>query len=217
MRRLLYFPCIAIFMLAFVACNGDDEPYDSRYDWKNRNASWFLQVADSARTAIRQAQVAHGDEWEEYCDWRMYKSLSKASDYDSGILTDSICVRIISRGSGKVSPIFTDTVRCNYRAWLMPTIDAAGEVEETVFDQTYYGPYDVGTALPTKLGMSNLVPGFSTALQHMVVGDDWMIYIPQELAYGEKQGTSVPAYSTLRFRTQLMGIYPKLTLVPDWK
>ena len=71
-------------------------------------------------------------------------------------------------------------------------------------------------AVPTKLGVSNLVEGYTTAVQHMVVGDRWLVYIPQELGY---QGTSsgvLPPYSTLTFDMQLKGIYRKGEVVGNW-
>ena len=205
------------FSLSFTSCQSDTDVYDPYHDWQGRNEAWFVQIADSARTAIRQAQRAYGDAWEAHCDWRMYKALTKAQDYDSKLLSDSICVHILSRGSGTVSPLYSDSVRCNYRGWIMPTADANGLTEELVFDQTYYGAYDVATAAPSKLGMSNLVPGFSTALQHMTVGDDWHVYIPAPLGYGQQSNGIIPAYSVLHFRLQLMGIYPKGAEVPEWK
>ena len=51
----------------------------------------------------------------------------------------------------------------------------------------------------------------------MVEGDDWMVYIPQQLAYGATVKGTIPAYSTLRFRIQLVAIYPLGTKIPDWK
>ena len=59
--------------------------------------------------------------------------------------------------------------------------------------------------------------GFGTALQYMVKGDDWLVYIPSELAYGEKDSEAIPAYSTLLFRIHLMGVYESGTGVPEWK
>lgn len=206
---------LALMFLA--ACASDSEGYDPYHDWLRRNEAWFSQIADSARTAIRAARQTYGDAWEQHCDWRMYKALTKSPDYNSGLTADSICVHILSRGQGSVSPLATDSVRCNYRGWLMPTIDANGAVETYVFDQTYYGAYAEETASPHKFGVSGVVSGFSTALQYMVVGDDWHVYIPYQLGYEQSAKTDVPAYSTLHFRVQLMGIYPQGQEVPEWK
>ena len=203
--------------MLLVSCTSDSEDYDPYHDWQRRNETWYEQIADSARTAIRAARLTYGSEWEKHCAWRMYKALTKSPTYDSGLTVDSICVHIISRGQGTVHPLSTDSVRCNYRGWLMPTIDANGAVEERVFDQTYYGSYSPVTAYPHKFGVGGVVSGFSTALQNMVVGDDWHLYIPYQLGYDQSIKTEIPAYSTLHFRVQLMGIYPIGTEVPAWK
>ncbi len=211
--------------VAAVSCSESDDTWDPYYDWQERNAQWFEEITDSARTAIAEAQSLYGDDWEEHCDWRRYKSLLKAQDYDTGKATDSICVHILARGDGDVSPVWTDTVRLNFRAWLMPTTyrlynDDNVEVDsvmQEVFSQSYYGPYDESTAAPQLTSLGSLIEGFNTALQYMVEGDDWNVYIPQELAYGSNSSSAVPAYSTLLFRINLIAIYPANSGVPDWK
>lgn len=220
-KHLLYYAlctiAVALVAAATTACQDDEEgTYDAYSNWQKRNEAWFMQIADSARTAIRQAQRTYGSQWEQHCQWRMYKALAKSATFNSGLTTDSICVRIVSWGSGSVEPIASDTVRCNYRGWLMPTADASGHVEARVFDQTYYGAFQNATAFPRKLAVNGVVSGFSTALQYMVVGDDWHIYIPYQLAYGVHAHDDIPAYSNLHFRVQLVGIYPKGTVVPAW-
>ena len=70
---------------------------------------------------------------------------------------------------------------------------------------------------PAKLPVSNIIDGFSTALQHMHIGDRWEVYIPQQLGYGSKDDSAVPAYSTLRFDITLMAYYRAGQVVPAWK
>ncbi|MCD7722025.1 MAG: hypothetical protein LUI09_07330, partial [Prevotellaceae bacterium] len=123
-RRALYPLLIATFAVATASlssCSETDDTWDPYYNWQERNAEWFREITDSARTAIAEAQAEYGDEWEDHCDWRRYKSLLKAQDYDSGLYTDSICVHILKRGTGTVSPVWTDTIRISFRAWLMPS------------------------------------------------------------------------------------------------
>ena len=69
-------------------------------------------------------------------------------------------------------------------SWLMPTPSEQGTLQETTFTQTYYGDYNPATAAPQLAAVGGFKDGFSTALQYMVAGDDWMVYIPQELFYG---------------------------------
>lgn len=214
--HILYFIlCILSFIVS--SCSSDSEDYDAYSDWQARNAAWYLQIADSARTAIAQARRQYGSEWEQHCNWRMYKSLQRSQTVQSGRTTDSICVRVIQRGTGSVSPTYSDSIRINFRGWLMETQNADGKPEMITFTQTYYGDYDPATAAPQLAAVGAFADGFSTALQYMVVGDDWMVYIPQQLFYGSEDRDVIPAYSTVRFRIQLVAIYPSGTDVPDWK
>ncbi|MBP5771372.1 MAG: FKBP-type peptidyl-prolyl cis-trans isomerase [Bacteroidaceae bacterium] len=203
--------------LFVIACSSDTEDYDPYHDWQSRNAIWFNQVVDSARTAIDAAKGSYGDQWEEHCDWRMLKTFTKSPDFRNDVSTDYVCAKILHRGSGTVFPLYNDSVRINFRGWLMPTQKANGEMEELVFSQTYYQDYNADTALPQLAAVSNFKAGFATALQYMVQGDDWMVYIPQQLFYGSSIQGVIPAYSSVRFRIQLMGVYPLGTSVPDWK
>ena len=203
--------------LTFMACSSDTEEYDPYYNWEERNAAWYEQIADSARTAIATARAAYGDAWEQHCAWRMYKSLLKSPTLQSGKLTDSICVHIITSGTGDISPTFNDSVRVSFRGWLMPTTDAKGNVMETVFTQTYYGEFHTELAAPNLAPPSKYKDGFATALQYMVVGDDWMVYIPNQLFYGSELQGEVQPYSTVRMRIHLAAIYPSGTTVPEWK
>ncbi len=226
MRKAFFWLLLAgIVSMVTWACSESEDEYDPYYDWQERNAEWFRQITDSARTAIAEAKALYGDDWEAHCDWRRYKSLLKAQDHDSGKATDSICVHILTRGTGTISPSWTDTVRVNFRAWLMPTTYQVynsqnvlvDSVMQEVFTQTYYGTYDEQTAAPQLISMGSTIEGFSTALQYMVEGDDWNVYIPQELAYGSSSSSAVPAYSTLLFRLCLVAVYPTNSGVPSWK
>jgi FKBP-type peptidyl-prolyl cis-trans isomerase FklB len=208
---------VVICLLAITACSSDDGEYDPYHDWQERNEVWYELIADSARTAINAAKAQYGTAWEDHCRWRMYKTLTEAPNRQSETLTDSVCVYILSNGTGDVSPAYTDSIRVHFRATLMPTIDAEGNTENTVFAQTYYGPFDPTKAAPAKYGLGGLIAGFSTAVQYMVKGDDWIVYIPSDLGYGATATTQVPAYSTLRYRINLAEIYETGDEVPDWQ
>jgi len=192
------------------ACSEDDTAWDPYYDWKARNDAWFSLVADTARTAIAQAKKQYGNQWEDHCDWRMYKTLLRSGDIQ-GELGDTICVHILKRGSGTICPAYTDSVGVSFRGWLMETQyeNALGELEKemSVFTQTYFGSYDPATAAIQVMTVSGTVEGFSTALQYMVEGDDWLVYIPQKLAYAEKSSSVIPTYSTLLYRLQMIRVY----------
>jgi FKBP-type peptidyl-prolyl cis-trans isomerase FklB len=51
-----------------------------------------------------------------------------------------------------------------------------------------------------------VIKGFTEALVHMPVGSTWEVYIPQELAYGERQAGQIKPFSALIFKIELQGI-----------
>lgn len=206
MKKILFAITTLTCAISFWACSSDTEEYNPYYNWKSRNAAWYEQVADSARTAIKAAKTQFGNDWESHCDWRMYKSLRRSPSYQSGNVEDSICVHILARGTGNISPAFSDSVYINFRGTLMPTTDAEGKPMEIVFAQTYYGDFDPATAAPQAAVVSAFTEGFETALQYMVAGDDWLVYIPQELLYASNAQGVIPAYSAACFRINLMKV-----------
>ena len=75
-----------------------------------------------------------------------------------------------------------------------------------MFSQTYYGDFNPDTATPQQMAVSSTVEGFATALQYMVAGDDWLVYIPQNMAYGENGSSAIPSYSTLQFQLNVTDV-----------
>ncbi len=225
MKKFLYWALVLLPSLgSLTSCSETEDEWDPYYNWKARNTAWFLEVADSARTAIAKAKAQYGTAWEEHCEWRMYRSLWLSADAQ-GKLTDSICVHILPRepkaAGDTVSPTFTDKVRINFRGWTMKTEytneKGGKDARMAVFSQSYYGDYDPKTAAPQTMEVAGVIEGFSTALQYMVRGDNWLVYIPQQLAYEEKASNAIPAYSTLLYQLSLIEIYPAGTTVPTWK
>ena len=211
---------LGLGMMFLASCSENEDVWDPYYDWQARNTKWFQEIADSARIAIAQSKAAYGDDWEYHCDWRMYKSLLRSADY-VGPVTDSVCVHILKRGTGTVSPAFTDSIRLNFRGWTLKTEykkdDGSLDSYQAVFSQTYYGTFNPLTAAPQTMAVSGTVEGFGTALQYMVKGDDWLVYIPENLAYGEKASDAIPAYSTLVFRLNLVEVYESGSGMPNWQ
>ena len=87
----------------------------------------------------------------------------------------------------------------------------------TVFSQTYYGDFNPQTAAPVAMPVTSTVEGFMTAVQYMVKGDDWLVYIPQELAYKETSSDAIPAYSTLLFRLRIELVHKSGTGMSEWR
>ena len=202
-----------------MACKDEDDTYDPYANWPARNAEYFAQIATEARDSIALAKAQHGDQWESHCNWRMFKSTTKSPNA-LGAMTDSICVYIEQRGTGRGCPTWSDTVRVNYRGYLMPTqnvVNGEWREERTVFSQSFIGEMNTQIIVPTQMAVSSAVAGFATALQYMHVGDVWWVYIPSELAYGSQSSGSVLPYSTLTFYLNLADYHKPGDVVPGWK
>ena len=211
--------------LVLTSCSEKSSEWNPYYSWESRNSVWFQEVADSARTAIATAKAQYGDDWEAHCQWRMFKSLQRSAEVQ-GPLTDSIVCKIVPPRPGQVkgtrSPNYTDYVQVHYRAWLMPSEyvsedNVTKEERMLIFSQTYYGDFNPATAVPLTMSVENLVEGFQTAMQYMVEGDEWYVYIPQQLGYKDENTNAVPANSTLLYLISLVGIYEDEDDVPEWK
>lgn len=212
---------VGLVSLVLVSCSEESSEWDPYYNWESRNALWFAQAADSARTAIAAAKTQYGDDWESNCQWRMFKSLQRSADIP-GTLTDSIICKIVKKGSSTRKTNYSDYVLLHYRGWLMPSEYVAEdnvnkETKMLVFSQTYYGNFNPATAAPSQMYVGGATEGFQTALQYMVEGDEWYVYIPQQLAYKGESSSVIPSYSTLLFLINVVGIYTDSGDIPDWK
>jgi FKBP-type peptidyl-prolyl cis-trans isomerase FklB len=101
--------------------------------------------------------------------------------------------QVIKEGTGP-KPALTDKVSVHYHGTLLN-----GEV----FDSS------VQRGKPYELGVNQFVPGFSEALQLMPVGSKYKIWVPGNIAYGERSpGGSIGPNETLVFEVELLAILP---------
>ena len=212
MKKLL----LLLPLLLLASCKDSEEASDKHYNWKERNAQWFAEVYDAAQAEIASAKAQYGNEWGEHCNWRVYKTLLKSQDVQ-GPSSDYIVCKINERGDGDWSPAYTDSVRLHYRGWIMDENYPASKDNRTVFSQTYFGDFDAKTAAPMAMPVTATVEGFMTAIQYMVKGDDWDVYIPEQLAYGEAASDAVPAYSTLLYRLRIELVHKSGAGMPGWR
>jgi FKBP-type peptidyl-prolyl cis-trans isomerase len=88
-------------------------------------------------------------------------------------------------------PTAQDTVTFDYEVKLL-----TGQVIDS--------SYERGEPLTGKTG--DFVPGFTEALELMRPGDEWIVWVPPQLGYGDKDSGPIPANSVLRFRLALRSI-----------
>ena len=99
--------------------------------------------------------------------------------------------KVITMGKGE-KPTANSQVKVNYRGTL---------IDGTEFDSSY------ARNEPATFRANQVIPGWTEALQLMPVGSKWMLYIPQELAYGNREaGDVIKPFSTLIFEVELLEI-----------
>jgi FKBP-type peptidyl-prolyl cis-trans isomerase len=108
-------------------------------------------------------------------------------------LPSGLQYKILKQGDGKM-PMLDDHVVCQYRGTL---------IDGTEFDSSY--KHDKPSTLPVK----GVMPGWAQALQLMPVGSKWQIFIPPQLAYGEKVVTGIGSNAMLIFEVELLSIEDK--------
>ena len=206
--RKLYIHLLAIFLALpmLTACSEEETPDLDYYNWAQRNTTYFTETLSEAKAAVSAAKAAYGADWEHHCDWRVFRTYLKTDNSDVAT-TDSICAKVIERGAGSGCPLYTDSVRVNYIGRTMPTLNFP---EGRVFDHSgiYSAPEEVFNpqfSQPTGLLVSNTVDGFTTVLQHMHIGDRWVVYMPAEMGYGSSDISDIiRGGSTLIFDLQLV-------------
>lgn len=226
MKRLFYLIALLLASTAsFTACSETDEEEDVKYsNWEARNTAYFDSIMGVARTAIAEAKATYGDDWEDHCDWRLYRTYAQDAS-QTGTSSDSIAVQISKRGTGSGCPIYTDSVRVNYLVRLIPNALSDKEEEQTLGEIVgYTGVSKDSTSIfsedfctPVAVAVSNNLEGISTALMYMHIGDLWRVYLPCQLGNGTTPTSYIPAYSTLIYALELKAYYHKGTVVPDWR
>ena len=110
-----------------------------------------------------------------------------------GVITlpSGLQYKVLNSGNG-ATPKATDSVECHYEGRL---------ISGTVFDSSYQ------RGETATFGVNQVIAGWVEALQLMKEGDKWQLYIPYNLAYGERgAGAQIPPYSTLIFDVELVKV-----------
>ena len=100
---------------------------------------------------------------------------------------------VIKQGTGP-KPTAEDTVICHYAGTLL---------DGTEFDNSYKRNE------PITIGASQVIRGWTEALQLMPIGSKYKLYIPYQLGYGTNDMGQIPAGSVLVFEVELLGIKGK--------
>ena len=112
-----------------------------------------------------------------------------------GVITlpSGLQYKVVKEGKGAI-PTAEDFVKVNYKGTL---------IDGTEFDSSY------SRNAPAEFGVTQVIKGWTLALQIMPVGSKWELYVPQELAYGSANQGTIKPFSTLIFEVELLDIIKK--------
>ena len=154
------------------------------------------QQIEQVMTAFQQQMMSRESE-------RMVEVAKKNKDEGEAFLAankkrDSVVTlpsglqyKVLVEGTGKM-PTADDTVTTQYRGML---------IDGTEFDNSYKN------GEPVTFAVKGVIRGWTEALQRMKVGSKWELYVPSELAYGERgAGQAIGPNATLVFEVELLSI-----------
>ena len=136
-----------------------------------------------AQQQARQAELAAKNK----ADGEAFLAANKSK---TGVqsLPDGLQYQILTAGSGPL-PAAGDIVTVNYRGTL---------IDGKEFDSSY------SRGQPAEFPVGGVIRGWTEALQKMPVGSKWKLFIPAELAYGERGTGGIPPNSALIFEVDLL-------------
>ena len=141
-----------------------------------RGASFFLPFAAATNAA-----------------GNAFLNANKAKD---GVVTlpSGLQYKVITNGSGTEHPLPDTTCACHYEGRTAQQYPAG-----KIFDSSY------ARGAPTSFAPNQVIKGWTEAMQLMVAGDTWLLYIPSELAYGDAgAGGDIAPGDALVFKLELL-------------
>merc|ERR1711907_854531 len=122
------------------------------------------------------------------------KAFLEANKAKEGVITlpSGLQYKVLRKGEGINHPTVDSPCECHYKGTL---------IDGTQFDSSY----DRGS--PTTFAPNQVIKGWTEAMQLMVEGDKWEMYIPSELGYGDSGSPpKIPGGSALVFKMEIIKI-----------
>ena len=151
----------------------------------------ITEVQMDVRKKMQEKMQAEGAENKKKGDAFLAENKSKPGVV---ALPDGLEYKILKEGTGP-KPTSSDTVECNYRGTL---------IDGKEFDSSYK------RGKPAQFAVTGVIKGWTEALQLMPVGSKWQLFIPADLAYGERSPSpDIGPGDTLVFEIELLSIVEK--------
>lgn len=149
------------------------------------------QAAETAQKKMQEIKAKHAEKQYGENKAAGEKFLAEnAKKPGIKVLPGGVQYKVIKEGNGAI-PADTSLVQVHYEGRL---------IDGTVFDSSYK------RGQPVDFRTNQVIKGWTEALCHMPVGSVWEVYIPQQLAYGERQSGQIKPFSTLIFKMELISI-----------
>jgi len=169
---------------------------------KDALAGKTLMTDDDARAALKAVQTEMQKKMQETMQAAGAANKKEGDAFlatnktKEGVTTlpSGLQYKILTAGTGP-KPTATDSVVCNYRGTL---------INGKEFDSSYK------RGEPATFPVNGVIKGWTEALQLMPVGSKWQLFVPADLAYGDRgAGADIGPGSTLIFEVELVSIQDK--------
>src|SRR5437016_13480515 len=162
----------------------------------------LLLTDDEAKAALTQLETDSRNKQKEKKTEAMDLNKKAGTEFleankaNEGVVTlpRGLQYKILTEGTGP-KPTAADTVSCNYRGTLL---------DGTEFDSSYK------RGQPASFPVTGVIKGWTEALQLMPVGSKWQLFVPSDLAYGDRgAGADIGPGAALVFEVELLSIQAK--------
>ena len=163
---------------------GGKEPQMSQEDIRSTIMGLQQRLQAARQKELKEMAAKNIEEGKKFLEENQKKEGIKT-------LPSGLQYKVLTEGSGKM-PKADDTVTVNYKGTL---------IDGTESDSSYK------RGQPATFKVNGVIKGWTEALQLMKEGSKWQLFIPPDLAYGERgAGRTIPPSSTLIFEVELISI-----------